>query len=68
MVRAIDISERRVHQQQAIHKNWITLLPQSDQRSPLYRARGVIRCAAGYCRRQKQLWDCSQLHLPCRRG
>ena len=24
--------------------------------------------AAGHCRRRKQLWDCSQLHLPCRRG
>ena len=30
-------------------------------------ARGYILCAAGHFRRREQLWDCSQLHLPCRR-
>ena len=34
----------------------------------LHLARGYIRYAVGHFRQRKQLWDCSQLHLPRRWG
>jgi len=48
-----------------LHKDSTASLPQSQP--PLHLARGYIRYAMGYFRLRKQLWDCSQLHLPCRR-
>ena len=42
------------------------MLLQIGQRSPLHLARGYKRHAMGNFRRRKQLWDCSQLHVPCR--
>ena len=30
--------------------------------------RAAVRYSTGHFRRRKQLWDCSQLHLPCRCG
>jgi hypothetical protein len=66
MLRTNSISERRVHRSRWCHKDSIAPLPQPGQQPPLHLARGVIRFAASHCRRRKQLWDCSQLHLPCR--
>ena len=51
-----------------LHKDSTASLPQSGRRPPLHLARGVIRYGMGYFRRRKQLWGCSQLHLPCRWG
>jgi len=66
MLRTIKLSERRVHPANDDHKDSITPLPQPGQQPPLHLARGVIRCVAGHFRLRKQLWDCSQLHLPYR--
>ena len=39
---------------------------QCGQQPPLYLAGAGMLYPTGHSRRRKQLWDCSQLHLPCR--
>jgi len=63
-----NFSERRVHPSRRLHKDSIALLPQPSQQQPLHLAHGCIKYTAGRFRRRQQLWDCSQLHLPCRWG
>jgi len=66
MLRAITIPPSACAPRRRSHQDSITLLPRIGQRSPLHLARGYKRHAMGNFRRRKQLWDCSQLHVPCR--
>ena len=65
MLRPILNFERRAHTSKSSHKDSIVALLQPGQDPPLHLARGYKLYAAGHFRRRMQLWDCSQLHLPC---